>query len=119
MNNIKTFREIVDEKVENTATVFGIKNFDKNKKIGEYRELNFEDVLVLLNQFEISFSLPQNSISDTIYKRNQNPKNFDYFDDMTFEQITYIIRSKIGMSRIAATRMQTLIDYKKQLVKNS
>ena len=117
MSNVETFREIVDNKVKNVATRFGVKNFDKNKQIGEYRELNFEDVLVLFNQFEITFSLPQSTIVNAVYKRKKEPKNFDYFDDMTFEDVTNIIRNKIGLSRMAAHNMQTLINYKKQIEK--
>ncbi len=117
MKNVQTFREIVDDKVKNVVARFGIRNFDKNKKIGEYKELNFEDVLVIFNELEISFSLPQSSISNSIYKRNKEPKNFDYFDDMTFEEITNIVRNKVGLSRMAAHNMQTLINYKNGIVR--
>lgn len=112
MTNVQSFREIVDDKVKNVVARFGIKDFDKNQKIGEYRELNFEDVLVIFNELEISFSLPQSSVFDAIYRKKQEPKNFDYFDNMTFEEITNIIRNKIGLSRMAAHNMQTLINYK-------
>lgn len=117
MKNVQTFREIVDDKVKNVVARFGIRNFDKNKKIGEYKELNFEDVLVIFNELEISFSLPQSSISNSIYKRNKEPKNFDYFDEMTFEEITNIVRNKVGLSRMAAHNMQTLINYKNGIVR--
>jgi hypothetical protein len=79
--------------------------------------LNFEDVLVIFNELEISFGLRQSSIANTIYKRNKEPKNFDYFDELTFEEITNIIRNKIGLSRMAAHNMQTLINYKNGIVR--
>jgi len=98
---ISELRKLVDFNIKTIATQMGVKNFQKDKSFGEYVYLDFSDILALLSTFENKFGLPDESIMNRIYARNAEPRNFDYFDNLTFDKVANIVCQQIATTHVA------------------